>query len=130
MGLCNESPGLPKDKDGKITGIYPWGTEWPPPRGAGNYAPSLKADDYPSQSPVGSFAPNHLGLYDLGGNVWQWCEDWCDTDKRFRVSRGGGHGSFINDPDSLLSSHRNRFLPEMRNDLLGFRLVLTTGNGK
>ena len=38
VGLEQEEGATPKEKDSKITGVYPWGTEWPPPDGAGNYA--------------------------------------------------------------------------------------------
>ena len=36
----------------KIKGVYPWGKEWPPPKGAGNYDPSLKLDDFQCIHPV------------------------------------------------------------------------------
>ncbi len=122
MGLNEAKGGTPKDKDAKISGVYPWGTQWPPPRGAGNYSQSLKVDDYEYTSPVGSFAANRLGLFDMGGNVWQWCEDFYNGSSGSRVLRGGSW--FSNDSVALLSSCRNNYTPDSRNDCIGFRCVL------
>ena len=53
---------------------YPWGTVWPPPSTAGNYQ-NLQRGTRGQTAPVGQFAASRLGLYDLGGNVWEWCVD-------------------------------------------------------
>ena len=66
---------------------YPWGESLPPPPGAGNFADrgagsflTLVLQDYndgsPVTAPVGSFSPNHRGLYDLAGNVAEWMHDY------------------------------------------------------
>jgi formylglycine-generating enzyme required for sulfatase activity len=73
---------------------------------------------------VGSFAANRYGIYDLGGNVWEWCEDWYDSDQKYRVLRGASwhHDS----PDSLLSLSRGYDSPGGRFSGFGFRCVLVS----
>lgn len=121
-GLNEVRAGTPKEKDRKIKDVYPWGKQWPPPRGAGNYDQRLNVDDYPNTSPVGSFEANAFGLYDLGGNMWQWCEDWYDSNQRFRVLRGGAWDGYS--AEYLLSSYRLSRTTDDRCDYYGFRLVL------
>lgn len=100
---------------------YPWGERMPPPARSGNYADqsasslvtnvlSAYNDFFPFTAPVGSFPPNTLGFYDLGGNVAEWMGDYYGTDTlypdfeidprgpqegRFHVIRGSGwlHGT-------------------------------------
>ena len=66
---------------------FPWGANWPPPAEAGNYAdrtaielvPSILPaydDGYASTAPVGSFKANALGIFDGGGNVAEWVNDF------------------------------------------------------
>jgi formylglycine-generating enzyme required for sulfatase activity len=131
VGLGDEGTGTPEDKNGKISGVYPWGTQWPPPSGAGNYdgedfAPGIGIkgyrDGYENTSPVGSFNANKYGLYDMGGNVLQWCEDKYNNESDLRVLRGSSFISFV--PDSLLSSFRDALRPTVQASAYGFRVVV------
>jgi formylglycine-generating enzyme required for sulfatase activity len=109
-------------------GKYPWGNQWPPPVGAGNYATSLEVDDYKHTSPVGSFGANEYGLFDMGGNVWQWCEDWYDQNQTTSVDRGASWN--FSDPGFLLSSFRSYDTRVYRSDDCGFRCVLVGGSSR
>jgi serine/threonine protein kinase len=120
-GLPPESGSSPKEKDGQIKNVYPWGTTWPPPPGVGNYGRAKTTDGSGKTSPVGTFEPNRYGLYDMGGNVWQWCDDWYDENHRKRVLRGGAWN--ILSADILLSSFRYYAPPGDRSDNTGFRCV-------
>jgi len=137
VGLPSESGSNPRERDTKIKDIYPWGSQWPPPAGAGNYAdqtaktqfnnlPVIDSyrDGFATTAPVGSFAANQFGLFDLGGNVWEWCDEWWDGEQKYRVLRGGSWNR--NDPGRLLSSYRYHYPPEDRDVDCGFRVVLVS----
>ena len=125
VGLNEPKAGSPKVKDAAINGVYPWSGQYPPPRGVGNYAASVNVDDFANTSPVGSFTANAFGLYDMGGNVWQWCEDLYTPTSTARVLRGGSWGNYYS--NTLLSSYRADNAPGDRYDYIGFRVVLVDG---
>ena len=123
-----------------VKDVYPWGAQWPPPAGAGNYAGEETQteipiqdynDGYANTSPVGKFRTNAAGLYDMGGNVWQWVSDFWNSENRARTLRGGSwyNGAI---PLSLLSWCRISSSPDMLHDTYGFRIVkvVETGKGK
>lgn len=134
VGLSAESGQTPEDKEGKVANVYPWGAGFPPPRGGGNYSGegdgwSGKIDDHSDgakfTAKVSSHTANQLGIYDLGGNVWEWCSDWFNAERKESVVRGA---SFVQGaPSRLLSSHRAPSPPRRRDFNFGFRCVVAVG---
>lgn len=132
-------------KAGKAPG-YPWGDGYPPPRNnVGNYydgkvlrmgeTDSTVLENYDDgfllTAPVMNYPANKLGIYDLGGNVGEFCRDeWrLDLIKKVGfVSRDHGWGSRISSERDLRSSARTYYEPTKRYDVLGFRCVLVSGD--
>ena len=144
VGLgTKEKPGeklTPEMLSGKESSEFPWGGDYPPRTKdkAGNYSDESRRfkmpskdgryvedgydDGFPSTAPVMSFKSNKFGLYDMGGNVWEWCEDWWNAEEKGRVLRGASFGDLGR--GGLLSSYRLSFRPGTRDGGTGFRVVV------
>jgi len=126
VGLPNETGGTPEARDGKIKNEFPWGKQWPPPAGAGNY-PAGAGQRRGTTMPVGNFKSNALGLYDLGGNVWEWCAEGYKgssgaAGRDWGVLRGGSWAT--SNRLEMQSSYRNVVDRNERDVIYGFRCVV------
>lgn len=70
--------------------------------------------------PCGSKRPNVLGVYDMFGNLWEWCGGWYHEGGMLRVIRGG---AWNNHPAFCKNANRLFALADSRNDHIGFRVV-------
>lgn len=110
---------------------YPWGNV--ASQDHANYSGVAGKDKWQRTSPVGSFPPNGFGLYDMAGNVWEWCSDryaedyYSKSPKQnpkgpvtgdYRVLRGG---SWYVYPQYVRCADRVWDYPSDRDDLVGFR---------
>ena len=89
----------------------------------------------PKTHAVGTKQPNELGIYDMSGNIWEWCQDWYDSYSSSpqtnptgalsgsdRVYRGG---SLDDSAGGCRTSYRGYYTPDCRYNNLGLRLVLS-----
>ena len=75
-----------------------------------------------STEDVGSLRPNNFGLYDVRGNVWEWCLDPIEPDSDARVIRGGAFAN--SEPEKLAVGYRFGLTPLFKIAGIGFRCVL------
>ena len=116
--------------------LYGWGDSIDHSKANYDGDPVYAVGDYPYSSPVGSFAPNGYGMYDMTGNTWEWCSDWYDgayyatspssnprgaSTGSFRVKRGG---CWFNGARYCRVGVRFGYYPDVALSYFGFRSVL------
>ena len=119
------------DLDGRR---YPWGDDIDASRA--NFLPDPGLKRHRGTRPVGSFAPNGFGLFDMSGNVWEWVADWYRSDiyrTRHRVNPRGPEegtlrlvrgGSWVtHDVLQLRCAHRHEVPPDTYAYSIGFRVA-------
>ena len=120
---------LPTEKEWNFAGrgglvdkIFTWGDEESIARDYANFYGTGGRDQWKNTTaPVGSLKPNGYGLYDMSGNVWEWCQDWYENSRIGRVLRGG---SWLNLANCLRAAGRNYNDPTGTYNDYGFRCVV------
>lgn len=136
-------------RGGLVQKLYPWGDDLMP-QGEhrcniwqGSFPHHNTADDgWVGTSPVDAYAPNGYGLYNMVGNVWEWCADWFSPDFHMSGSRENPHGPARGDAKVMRGgsylchvSYCNRYrvaarsanTPDSSTGNIGFRCVADAG---
>jgi hypothetical protein len=112
---------------------YPWGDQWPPLYG--NYSDQAAKDalsswrgisgyndGFPVTAPVQDSGMSEMGIFGLGGNVWEWMDDWYDATSTTKSRRGGSWD--FDSQRELEVGARGFDTPASTYDTIGFRLVV------
>jgi formylglycine-generating enzyme required for sulfatase activity len=106
--------------------LYPWGNSWRLSTGdirGDEMRCNVSESNIGTTTPVGMYpdGASPYGVMDVAGNVWEWCLDWTDETKRYKVRRGG---AFRYAHDHARCSAYDRAYPGLAWPYVGFRLVL------
>lgn len=123
----NEAMAFCKSRGGRL----PTEKEWEYAAGAGlavKYSGGNSAKDVANygakkQNTVGLRAPNAFNIYDMTGNVAEWCDDWSDSSRQCKIVKGGAYNSRISPVNELLITSRSMVNPDERQPTIGFRVA-------
>jgi formylglycine-generating enzyme required for sulfatase activity len=145
--FCEKLSARPAEQEARRSYRLPTEAEWEYACRAGtetafSFGPRLATEDantaqsgFRATMPVGFYPANRFGLFDMHGNVWEWCGDWYQKDSyatgkpidpagppegTHRVARGG---SWQTVPADCRSAFRGQFPPDTRSPAVGFRVV-------
>ena len=117
-------------RGGLVQRRFPWGDELEP---GGEYRMNVWHGDFPSRNtladgylgtcPVDAFPPNGYGLYNMTGNVWEWCTDWFRRPPDAKVMRGGSYLCHESYCRRYRVAARSSNTPHSATGNLGFRYV-------
>lgn len=120
MAYCKANGGrLPKEMEWEYAALAGKSTTY----SGGTAAAMVAVYNRTKPAKIGSRKSNAWGIFDMTGNVAEWCDDWADSTDATKVVKGGGYDSSINPVNELAVGHRRAERPDHRLKDVGFRVV-------